>query len=115
MNSRLAQFRTWNALTSVLMAIVLALSLLLLSQGVSSAAPKRGDTTPPTVITVAPANNETGVAVTSTVEATFSEAMDASTINGSTFRLAKAGTPVAAQVTYRQEISSSSMRPEKVT
>ena len=85
------------------MAIVLALSLLMLSQGVSSAAkppPSTGDTTQPTVTTVAPANNATGVAPATNVEVTFSEAMNASTINGSTFTLTKAGTPVAAQVTY---------------
>src|SRR3712207_2617245 len=48
-NNRLVRFRTWNALTSVLISIVLALSLLLLSQGVSSSAPRTGDNTPPTV------------------------------------------------------------------
>src|SRR5215211_7213089 len=104
MDNRLVRFLTLNAATSVLMALVLALSLLLLSQGVSQAArpTPTGDTTPPTVSAVAPANNATGVVVISNVEATFSEAMDASTIDGSTFTLTKtsATTPVAAQVTY---------------
>ena len=35
------------------------------------------DTTPPTITSTTPTNNATGVAVTSVVTATFSEAMDA--------------------------------------
>jgi peptidoglycan/xylan/chitin deacetylase (PgdA/CDA1 family) len=95
------------------MAIVLALSLLLLSQSVSQAAKPTRDNTPPTVGTVVPANNETDVAVTRNVEATFSEAMKASTINGSTFTLAKAGTttPVAAQVTYDPATITATLNP----
>lgn len=45
------------------------------------------DTTPPTVLSTSPANNATGVAITATVKVTFSEAMDATTINGTTFSL----------------------------
>jgi peptidoglycan-N-acetylglucosamine deacetylase len=113
---RLAQFRTFSALRSVVMAIVLALFLLLLSQSVSQAAkrPSTGDKTPPTVSTVAPANNATGVAVVSNVEATFSEAMNASTINTSTFTLVKTGTttPVAAQVSYDPATTKATLDPQ---
>ncbi|HVN67483.1 MAG TPA: Ig-like domain-containing protein, partial [Candidatus Sulfotelmatobacter sp.] len=45
------------------------------------------DTTPPTVVSVAPANGATRVATTTTVEATFCEAMDPSTINAANFTL----------------------------
>jgi peptidoglycan/xylan/chitin deacetylase (PgdA/CDA1 family) len=88
--------------------------------GLSQAAkpPSTGDTTPPTLSTVFPANNATGAAVISNVEATFSEAMDASTINGSTFTLAKAATGkgkkatlVAAQVTYDPATSKATLDP----
>ncbi len=113
--SKLAQFRTFNNLTSVLMALVLALSLLLLSEGVSQAAkpPSTGDTTPPTVRAVVPANNAKDVGPTTDVEATFSEAMNASTINGSTFTLAKTGTttPVAANVTYDPATTTATLDP----
>ena len=45
------------------------------------------DTTPPTVTSTSPANNSTNVAVSTVVTVTFSEAMDATTINGTTFSL----------------------------
>jgi len=55
----------------------------------------------PTVASVTPANNAVGVVVTSTVTATFSEAMNASTITGSTFTLTpQGGSAVAATVVY---------------
>lgn len=43
------------------------------------------DTTPPTIVSTSPANNATGVAVDTSITATFSENMDSSTINTSTF------------------------------
>jgi N-acetylneuraminic acid mutarotase len=45
------------------------------------------DTTPPTVTSTSPANNETGVAIDGSLVVAFSEAMDVSTINDSTFLL----------------------------
>src|SRR5439155_2531230 len=45
------------------------------------------DTTPPTVTSVAPANSATGVSTATSVTATFSEAMNASTSTTSTFVL----------------------------
>ena len=45
------------------------------------------DTVAPTVSGVAPADGTTDVAATANVEATFSEAMDPTTISGSTFTL----------------------------
>src|SRR5215211_2465918 len=112
---RLARFPTFSALASVALAIVLALSLLLLSQGIGQAAKPSpgGDTTPPTLTTVLPANNTTGIVPTTNVEATFSEAMNASTINGSTFTLTSAGTttPVAAQVSYDPAATKATLDP----
>jgi hypothetical protein len=46
-----------------------------------------GDTTAPTVTSVAPAQGATGVATTAIVTATFSEAMDAASITTSSFEL----------------------------
>jgi Bacterial Ig-like domain len=56
-----------------------------------------GDTTAPTVSSVSPANNATGVALNSTITATFSEAMTASTLNATTFTLNNGAT---CAVTY---------------
>jgi hypothetical protein len=56
---------------------------------------------PPTVISVAPANVATGICPNTLVTATFSEAMIASTINGTTFTLTGPGlTAVAGVVSY---------------
>ena len=115
---RLAQINVYRALTSVVTAIVLGLSLLVVSGSVSQAARPTGDTTPPTVRTVVPADNATGAAPTTNVEATFSEAMNASTITNvsgasTTFTLAKVGTtnPVAARVTYDPATTKATLDP----
>jgi len=56
---------------------------------------------PPTVISVAPPNGVSGICPNTVVTATFSEAMNSSTINGTTFTLTGPGTtPVAGTVTY---------------
>ncbi|MES2990201.1 MAG: Ig-like domain-containing protein [Pseudomonadota bacterium] len=60
-----------------------------------------GDTTAPTVTTVTPSGGATGVSRTTTVTATFSEAMDAATITSSNLQLRNAAnTLVAATVAY---------------
>ena len=58
-------------------------------------APGSPDTTPPTVTGIAPGNGGSNVPIGSKVEATFSKAMDATTINGSTFTLTKPDGPDA--------------------
>ncbi len=59
------------------------------------------DVTPPVVADVVPANGATGVALSSPARAIFSEAIDAATINASTFELRDmAGAPVAGDVSY---------------
>jgi Malectin domain/Bacterial Ig-like domain/Kelch motif/Abnormal spindle-like microcephaly-assoc'd, ASPM-SPD-2-Hydin len=60
------------------------------------------DATPPTVTSVSPKDGATGVAPNAKVSATFSEAMNAATVNATTFTLVKQGTtsPIAATVKY---------------
>jgi glucose/arabinose dehydrogenase len=60
------------------------------------------DTTPPTITARTPAPGASGVAVGVSPTATFSEAMNASTITSSTFTLVQQGqsTPLPATVTY---------------
>ena len=53
------------------------------------------DTTAPAVTNVAPVAGATAVAIATNVEATFSEAMDSSTINGAAFTLTKPDGPDA--------------------
>ena len=59
------------------------------------------DTTPPTVTSTSPASNAVNVSRTANVTGTFSEAMDASTINATTFELRDpANVVVPAAITY---------------
>lgn len=58
------------------------------------------DTTPPTVTTVSPANAATNVGIGSNVDITFSEPLDASTVNTTNLQLLNGSTPVAASVSY---------------
>jgi methionine-rich copper-binding protein CopC len=59
------------------------------------------DTTPPTVSVTSPVNGATGVSGTDNVTATFSEAMDATTISASTVELRDVSdAPVEGVVTY---------------
>ena len=50
-----------------------------------------GDVTPPTVSSVSPTSGATGVNVSTTISAIFSEAINGSTVTGSTFQLRDAG------------------------
>jgi hypothetical protein len=58
------------------------------------------DVTAPTVASVTPANNGTSVALDSKATATFSEAMNATSITTSTFTLKQGSTNIAGTVTY---------------
>jgi len=65
-----------------------------------------GDTAP-TVVSTSPADSATGVALSSKVTATFSEAMNSSTINTLTFTLkASGGVPVSASVSYANSVAT---------
>jgi len=70
------------------------------------------DTTRPTVISTVPANLAIGVPLNQVVSATFSEAMNAATINSATFTLAGPGvTPIAGQVTYASVGNTATFTP----
>lgn len=58
------------------------------------------DATPPTVISTDPLNNAINIAIDKKVTATFSEAMNPSTINTTTFMLKQGATAVLGTVTY---------------
>jgi uncharacterized protein (TIGR03437 family) len=58
------------------------------------------NTTPPTVISTAPANGAQSVAIATNISATFSEPMAPLTITTATFTLQNGATPVSGTVTY---------------
>lgn len=57
------------------------------------------DTTAPTVSSTDPVDKATGIVLNANITATFSEAMDPSTITGTTFTLKQGATPVSGTVT----------------
>jgi myo-inositol-hexaphosphate 3-phosphohydrolase len=71
------------------------------------------DLTPPQVTAVAPADGASDVSVGTDVRATFAEAMDAATLNTTTFTLARAddGSPVTASVSYDAGTRTAILRP----
>jgi hypothetical protein len=75
--------------------------------------PPPTDTTPPTITSRSPASGATGVSLTTTVTATFSEAMASSSVSGTTFTLTKQGsaTPVSAAITYDSGTTTARLTP----
>jgi glucose/arabinose dehydrogenase len=71
------------------------------------------DTSPPTVVASTPANGATGVAASVSPTATFSEAVNASTVTTSTFTLVKQGTttPLAGSVSYNPTTRVATLDP----
>jgi hypothetical protein len=72
-----------------------------------------GTTGAPTVTSTVPASGSTGVLLTSTVQATFSQAMNATTITTATITLVPQGssTPVAATVSYTPANLTATLTP----
>jgi hypothetical protein len=70
-------------------------------------------TTAPTIEAVAPADGANDVAIDNNVTATFSEAMDDSTLDGTTFELTEPGstTPVETAVTYDAASKKATLDP----
>ena len=58
------------------------------------------DVVPPSVIAVSPLDASVGVCLTSTLSATFSEPLDAASVNSTTFLVTAAGVAVPGVVTY---------------
>jgi len=74
-----------------------------------------GDTTPPTVTTTTPANAATNVATSAKVTATFSEAVDPTTVTTSTFQLRDAANAlVASTVSYNSTSRTATLTPSAV-
>ena len=71
------------------------------------------ETTPPTVTSLTPAAGGTDVSVAGTVKATFSEPMQATTLNSSTFTLRDAGNNIVpATVSYDQATRVATLTPQ---
>ena len=75
----------------------------------STTAPQ--DTTPPTVTGRTPGSGATNVSIATTVTATFSEAVDAATVNSNTFTLRNAAGPVQGNVGYNASTRVATLTP----
>lgn len=70
------------------------------------------DFTAPSILSVSPANGATGVSITTKVSAVFSESMNASTINTSSFELRNsANVLVPATVSYNSSMRTATLTP----
>ncbi len=69
------------------------------------------DTTPPVVNSTIPVNSATGVAVNSMVAATFSKAMDPTTISSTNFTLKQGVMPVMGNVAYAAGSNTATFTP----
>ncbi|KYC37736.1 hypothetical protein WA1_04250 [Scytonema hofmannii PCC 7110] len=70
------------------------------------------DTTPPTVTASTPVNNTTGISISTTITATFSEPIDTTTINSNTFELRNANnTLVPATISYDASNLTATLTP----
>ena len=82
--------------------------------GVETPAPPPADTYPPTVSSMSPKMNATGVGRGTNVTATFSEAIDPTTLSSSTFKLAKYYSPtqfISATVTLSSDGMTATLNP----
>ncbi|HEX2741343.1 MAG TPA: Ig-like domain-containing protein [Rubrobacter sp.] len=73
------------------------------------------DTVAPAITRVTPAPGSTGVSPTKNVSVLFSEAMQKSAVNGTTFSLMKKGTttPVSASVSYNAATTTATLNPSR--
>jgi len=67
------------------------------------------DTTPPLITLTNPASGVTAVPINSTVNATFNEAMDPSTISNATFIVAQSGVPAGTKISGTSSYDAPSM------
>lgn len=88
------------------MALLLVVGFMTGCSEKSTTAPGPPDTTAPTVLSTAPANGATGVAVNRNIVVTFSEAMSPTTITTATFTLVQGTTPVPGAVTYAGNVAT---------
>ncbi|MEO7911346.1 MAG: Ig-like domain-containing protein, partial [Roseiflexaceae bacterium] len=69
------------------------------------------DTTPPTVSSTTPANSATNISTGTSVTASFSEPIDASTVTGANFTLTGPSGVIAASVSYNSGTNTAALQP----
>ena len=75
--------------------------------------PAPTDTTAPAVISTTPIENAIDVDIVKMIRATFSEGMDAASINESTFTLFSGSIPVSARASYDAKTRTAALNPDR--
>jgi len=70
-----------------------------------------GDTTPPTIISVAPTANAANVPATSSISATFNEALATSSVNDTAFILKSGSSQISGNVAYNNATKTATFMP----
>jgi len=92
-----------NTLHSKLALLMTALLPLVLAVGCGSASGNGPDATAPRVKSTVPQNAAVGGSTNTSISATFSEAMTASSLTAITFTVTRGATPVVGTVTYKDK------------
>jgi Bacterial Ig-like domain len=98
----MAEILNWKPVTFDLQVLLLLVFVGIIGGCVSHShrSGSLSDTTPPLVSFTSPADGAIGVAINTSISATFSETMDASTVTPVTFTLSDGSGPVAGTVIY---------------
>ncbi len=79
------------------------------TQGASASVTILPDAAPPSIVSVTPPADQTGVPLDSTIQIQFSDSLDPSTVNSSTFALSSASNPITSSVSYDPSTSTVTM------
>src|SRR5208282_1272318 len=111
-NAEIKSTTKFKSTTKIKMSLCFVTSLLLIFSAGCSTSPKPGSTTPPTVLSEGPPSAAAGSCQNTVVNITFSKAMNASTIDTTTFTLTAPGpTPVLGVVTYAAASDTATFTP----
>jgi len=111
-NAEIKSTTKFKSTTKIKMSLCFVTSLLLIFSAGCSTSPKPGSTTPPTVLSEGPPSAAAGSCQNTVVTITFSKAMNASTIDTTTFTLTAPGpTPVLGVVTYAAASDTATFTP----
>lgn len=99
-----------NRFIPIYLLLILILSALIIITGCGGGSGGGGggsdDNTAPTIVLVYPAGSDTNIPVNQKIAASFSEAMDSSTIDSQSFILMRGSTVIAGYITYSGRVAT---------
>ena len=79
------------------------------TQGASASVTILPDATPPSIVSVTPPADQTGVSLNSTIQIQFSDSLDPSTVNSTTFALSSGSNSLISSVAYDPSLNTVTM------